>query len=453
MSIRVENPKTFNFWKPLVVVLLIVAGLLLWSRFAPRPYVPLAFEILGFEGDAKIYDLQARSWRTPKRGESFATSQKIKTGADGLVNFQVENEIHLRLKGNSEIQNEESRMMGRREIYKLRLVQGVLLGATTRQFDRKQNDNKATLKIMTRDYVANIHGAIFRVQASAQPGQANTIGVLRGFVEVSKPSPFFRSEGVRVRGLEEASVVDGEIQSAKKVSSAAWNLMKESYELLEKTAAMEAEQIDLSKMAGNFFNVVFDHGSFFTPQIGYAGREFFKDPDSGQIFLETEYDVFPTGSFSGVYFKTRDFDISKYAGLSFEIRRKADEGVPESFFIELKSKGNVVRRYAPKTFEKTWKSVEFDFHAKKPLSVNEVVFVFTNARVGEAKKGMLEYRNIKLIPLPAPTVVAPQGAVKVAAMSSSPSAASRPITSSVTPQVPASAAKSSLPVPKEVLPE
>ncbi len=453
MSILVEKPKTLNFWKPLVVVIVIAAGLVLWSRFAPRPYVPLAFEILGFEGDAQIYDLQTRSWRAPKRGEQFVTSQKLKTGADGLVNFQVENEIHLRLKGNSEIQNEESRMMGRREVYKLRLAQGVLLGATTRQFDRKQNDDKATLKIMTRDYIANIHGAIFRVQASAQPGQANTIGVLRGFVEVSKPSPFFRSEGVRVRGLEETSVTNGEIQPTTKVTAAAWNLMKESYELLEKTAAMEAEQIDLSKMAGNFFNVVFDHGSFFTPQIGYAGREFFKDADSGQIFLETEYDVFPTGSFSGVYFKTRDFDISKYAGLSFEIRRKADEGAPASFFIELKSKGNVVRRYAPKTFENAWKLVEFDFHAQKPLPVNEMVFVFTNARVGEAKKGMLEFRNIKLIPLPEVIAGAPKSVVKLAPTPLAQPVPGKAIPSSVAPQVPASAAKSPLPVPKEVLPE
>ena len=188
MNVRIEKPKTMSYWKPLSVVLVIAAGLILWSHFAPRSYKPLAFEILGFEGDVQIYDLQSHSWRAPKRGEEFKTSQKLKTGADGMINFQVENEIHLRLKENSEIQNVESRVMGKREVYKLRLVQGVLLGATTRQFERKQNDNKAILKILTRDYVANIHGAIFRVQASAQQGQESKVGVLRGFVEVSKPS-------------------------------------------------------------------------------------------------------------------------------------------------------------------------------------------------------------------------------------------------------------------------
>ena len=447
MRLRVEKPQTANYWKPLVVVLIIAAGLIFWFRFVPQPYVPLAFEILGFEGDVQIYDLESRSWRAPKRGEEFKTSQKLKTGAAGMVNFQVENEIHLRLKENSEIQNEESRMVGKREVYKLRLTQGVLLGATTRQFERRQNANKASFKILTRDYIANIHGAIFRVQASAQPGQENKVGVLRGFVEVSKPSPLFPSEGVRIRGLEETTVVDGVIQPATRVTTEAWGLMKESYELLEKTAVMEAEQIDLSKLAGNFFNVVFDHGTFFSPKMGYAGREFFKDPDSGQVFLETEYDVFPTGSFCGVYIKTRDFDISKYAGLSFEVRRKADEGAPESFFIELKSKGNVVRRYAPRTFEKTWKLVQFDFHAQKPLAVNEVVFVFTNARVGEAKKGMLEFRDIKLSPLPVP---APKSEAKTVVASESQPVSQIPAVLPVPPQTPAPVQDKSSSVPKEV---
>ncbi len=450
MSIRVEKPKTMSYWKPLLLVLVIAGGLLLWPHLSPRSYKPLAFEILGFEGDVQVYDLQNRSWRAPKRGEEFVTSQKLKTGADGMINLQVENEIHLRLKENSEILNEESRVMGKREVYKLRLVQGVLLGATTRQFERKQNDDKAILKILTRDYVANIHGAIFRVQASAQPGQESKVGVLRGFVEVSKPSPFFRSEGVRIRGLEETIVINGVIPPATRVTTEAWGLMKESYELLEKTAVMEAEQIDLSKMAGSFFNVVFDHGTFFTPKVGYAGRDFFKDPESGQVFLETEYDVFPAGSFCGVYIKTRDFDISKYAGFSFEIRRKADEGAPDSFFIELKSKGNVVRRFAPRNFEKTWKPVEFDFHAQKSLMVNEVVFVFTNARVGEAKKGIIEFRNIKLIPLPeAPAAISKVAAQAAVVLPPKP-VTSQPGPSSVAPQAPAPAANSSLPVPKEI---
>lgn len=459
MNIIVEKPKTMNVWKPLGAVLVIAVAVVAWVYFAPRPSAPLSFEVLGFEGDVQIYDPKSGSWRVPKRGEDFATAQELKTGADGMVNFQVADEIRMRLKENSMLKNEASRRVNRQEVYKLRLTEGVLLGATTREFERKQKANAAVLQVLTRDYIANIHGAIFRVQATAQEGR---VGVLRGFVEVSKPSLFFPSKGIRIRGLEETNIAGGIIQPATRVTPEAWGLMKESYELLEKTAVKEAEQIDLSKAAGTFFNYVFDHGTFYTPKIGYAGREFFKDPDSGQVFLETEYDVFPAGSFAGVYIKTRDFDISKYAGISFEIRKNPDEEAPESFFIELKSKGNVVRRFAPKTFERDWKLIEFDFHAKKPLLVNEVVFVFTNARVGEAKKGVLEFRNLNLIPLPpeepkpvqpavAPVPVAP---APVTAPASAP-VALKPSAPALTPALPtpqpfASDGEDASPVPSEI---
>ncbi len=445
MNVIIQKPKSFNIWKPLLAVIVIAGIWLLWPHLAPRPYSPLAFEVVGFEGDVQIYDLQSRSWRLPKRGEEFTTAQKLKTGADGMINFQVENEIHMRLKPDSELVNEESRVSGKRESYRLRLARGVLLGATTRQFERKQNAGKAILKVVTRDYVANIHGAIFRVQASGQAGEENKVGVLRGFVEVSKPSRFFQSEGVRIRGLEETSVVHGVVQPVSRVTPEAWGLMKESYELLQKTAVMEAEQIDLSKKAGSFFDYVFDHGTFYTPKVGFSSREFFKDPDSGEVFLETEYDVFPAGSFSGVYIKTRDFDISKFAGISFEVRRNPEEGVPDSFFIELKSKGNVVRRLAPKTFDRNWKLLEFDFHAKKPLLVNEVVFVFTNARVGEAKKGVLEFRRMNLIPLPP---AAPAAAVAAPAKTVVPAPVQT--TASVPAKPAVSAAAASEAVPTEV---
>ena len=72
------------------------------------------------------------------------------------------------------------------------------------------------------------------------------MGVLRGFVEVSRPSLFFRSEGLRIRGLEQTSVVHGAIQPVTRVNADEWGLMKESYELLEKTAVMEAERISHS---------------------------------------------------------------------------------------------------------------------------------------------------------------------------------------------------------------
>ncbi|MFH1799930.1 MAG: FecR family protein [Candidatus Omnitrophota bacterium] len=429
MNIRIEKPQKASYWKPLIIVLVIAAGLLLWFWFAPQPSVPLAFEILGFEGDAQLYDLQSRSWRAPKRGEAFATSQKLKTGADGIINLQVENQIMLRLKENAELSNKESKSQGKKDIYKIHLEKGVLLGATTKEFERKLIFGKSvSFEVTTPHSIVTPSGAVFRILAGRGPNE-DFVGVLRGSVELAPASFLFPKKGLRIRGLEMAGLIDGVVQTPKKVNAKEWQEMKESYELLVRSAALEAEQINLSKLAGSFFNVVFDHGTFFTPKIGYAGRDFFKDLDSGQVFLEAEYDVFPAGSFCGVYIKTRDFDISKYAGLSFEIRRKAEEGVPESFFIEFKSKGNVVRRFAPRNFQKDWTLVEFDFHAQKSIIVNEVVFVFTNARVGEAKKGMLEFRHINLIPLPKVTTPVPQEAAHAAMASQVQLLASQPVSS------------------------
>lgn len=42
--------------------------------------------------------------------------------------------------------------------------------------------------------------------------------------------------------------------------------------------------------------------------------------------------------------------------------------------------------------------MEFKFYAKKETPINEMVFVFTNKRVGENKKGVLEFQNFNLIP-------------------------------------------------------
>ncbi|HNX69347.1 MAG TPA: FecR domain-containing protein [Candidatus Omnitrophota bacterium] len=450
MKLRIEKPKARNFITPVVVVLLIAGLFFVLPRLVAQKSLPtLAFEIMSFEGDSQIYDLQTRAWRTPKRGEEFRASQKLRTGTDGIINFQVENEIRLRLKENSLLENRECGVLKLKEIYKLFLERGVLFGATTKTFDRKEAAKKALFQILTGEFLTTIHGALFRIQSGSTKAEENKVGVLRGSVEASVPSFFFGKAGVRIRGLEEAALIDGALQPAAKVSQQQWGDMKEAYELLERSAVMEAEQIDLSKKAGSFFDRVFDHGTFYTPKSGFANREFYKDADTGETYLETEYDVFPVGSFAGVYIKTRDLDAAQYEGLSFEVRRKPEEGVPDSFYIELKSKGNVVRRFAPRGFVREWTPMHFDFQAKKTTPVNEVTFVFTNARAGEAKKGFLEFRNLNLIPrktpLPAPVtakVPSKVSAKSVQAVASKPSVAkpaSRP-----------EPAPERVPIPKEI---
>ena len=113
--------------------------------------------------------------------------------------------------------------------------------------------------------------------------------------------------------------------------------MRETYEMNMKTAAQEARDLDLSKRAGNFFENVFDHGTFYTENVGYTVRDFFEDKASGDVYLEAEYDVFPANSFVGLYVLTRDLDAQNYGGLRFDVRQKPEEGYPDRFYLEIKS--------------------------------------------------------------------------------------------------------------------
>lgn len=448
---KIEKPQPLDYWKSILIIGLIAGALILWPKFVPTTSTPLVFEIAGFEGDAQIYDQQTQNWRAPKRGEEFQPSQKLRTGKDGIINFKVENELQFRLKENSQLEDMESCQVGQRDTYKLLLKEGVLLGATFKQFDHKQTANRAALKVITPQSVTDIYHAIFRIQAANQTADENKIGILRGFAEVSKPIPFLKPAGVRIRGLERVQVAKGAILPAQRVTQEEWAVMKEGYELREKTAVREAEQIDLSKHAGSFFECVFDHGTFYTPQSGYAGREFFKDPETGKVILETEYDVFPAGSFVGVYTKTRNFDLSKYRGFSLEVRRRPEEGTPDSFMIEIKSKGNVVRRYAPRGFERNWKTMTFDFYAKTETPVSEIVFVFMNDRAGEAKKGILEFRDIDLIPLPSRTILPKADEGKAALLQSAKAVQLPEVEKAVLAETsPSSETSSRIPVPKEI---
>jgi hypothetical protein len=443
--VSTQTEKSKNSYLPLYAALgvALVGGIvfLLSTYLAQKPFEPLTLEIVSAEGDSQIVDPVSHSRHSPLRGEELREGQKLVTGRNGVINFRVENKILLRLRGNSELVNKKCRVQEGKDIYELFLAKGVLMGATTKEFDRIVADGEAVFSVRTHRSTATPNGALFRVEAG-EGDRTDKVGVLRGAVEMTPFSYFSKKPGVRIRGLEKASLIGDEVQEPSRVSVEEWQEMKEVYELLVKSAAMEAEQIDLAKLAGGFFkNVVFDHGTFFTPDSGYAGRDFFKDPKTGEVFLETEYDVFPPQSFVGVYMKTRDFDFSRYEGLTFEVRRRVDEGAPEMFLIEFKSKGNVLRKFVARGFHQEWTPMDFEFHEQRPSPVSEMVFVFLNQRAGEEKKGVLEFRRFNLVPkkqlppVPKPVAkpVAPP-AGKVAPAVSQP--APRPVPQSALPPAP-----------------
>ena len=395
---KIEKPKPQFNWNPVLISLIAVGALVFLPMYFFKPPNPPAFEISNFSGSVEVYDAKNKTWQAPKRGQQFGANDKIRTGANGQINFQLEDKIQIRLKENSAIRNEAPNffdLFDKKTKYQLFLEKGVLLGNKTKNL----NEDKERLQITTPVLVASVRGTVFRIEVPTEDEEDAWVGVLRGQLEVREKS-FFPTKPILIRGLEQATFKDGELQKSKRVTRKEWGEMKEAYELLSKSAAMEARQMDLSKEAGGLFDYVFDHGTFYTPKIGFASREFFRNEETGQVYLEVGYDVFPKGSFVGVYFKIRNLDAADFAGLSFDVKENLDEGVPDSFSIELKSKGAVVRRFAPRGFKQNWQEMEFDFHARKETPITEITFVFSHQKVGEAKKGSLEFRNFELIPLP-----------------------------------------------------
>jgi len=167
---------------------------------------------------------------------------------------------------------------------------------------------------------------------------------------------------------------------------------------LQKSGILEARQLDLSKEAGSLFQYVFDHGTFYTPQFGFAEREFIKDAVTGKVRLELSYDVFPKTSFGGVYLKTRNFDLSRFKALKFQARGDPKEGYPESIRIELKSGRSVIRAFAPRDFKESWQSFAFPFRVNRPTPISEITLVISHEKAQRYPKGKLHLREVDFEP-------------------------------------------------------
>ena len=72
--------------------------------------------------------------------------------------------------------------------------------------------------------------------------------------------------------------------------------------------------------------------------------------------------------------------------------------------MELKSKGAVARAIAPKGFKREWTEFTFPFNSTQELPITELTVVYNNSKVGESKRGILQFRKFNLIPLSAAEV-------------------------------------------------
>ena len=358
----------------LVPVLIFAASLYLFL-VSPTSHITYPFELGRFAGTAEIYSHKDKKWTTVTRRSHrqvvLNPKDRIKTQSDSDLDFRIPDVLELRLKPSSEIELMKAK---HEEEIKFRLVKGGLLGFTERQFGNR------TLEIVTPRLTADVQdNASFLVQTGKVYSSA---GALVGKIKVSpaKKSKQF----ITVNTLETIMAKDDKKAEfkPKRVNYQEWKSLSEARDLTTVSMEKIAEQVDLRKKAGAMFNYVFDEGVFFKPDWGFADREFYESPDSKEVILRLDYDVFPQNSFSGMYFKTRDLDLSKVKRISMNVKADSDKPVPDQFRIELKDQLSTVRGFAVKPISKDWKNYTFEFNTAKATPVGEIVFVFENTRVG-----------------------------------------------------------------------
>lgn len=428
MAIIEKRPLKWGLW--IGLILLAIAGA---AAFVLVPYFnsntaeAAPFEITDFSGKPEFYSSQKKAWVPVERGMLFTGRDKIRTNGDSEVNFNLGDKIRFRLKENSQLEGVRPKLFAPKEKElksRLHLLKGTLLGAT----DKKNHEaGIGPLEISTPSLVAAIRGTVFEVSVDSETGKSS-VGVLSGKIEVKSKigDTVWVTDTQKVEAKQDGTWIS---EKPMKITSDEWKEMKEAYELLERSAAAEAKQLDLSKKAGSLFQYVFDHGTFYIKKVAFADREFMIDPNTNQVYLNTTYDVFPPGAYVGIYMKTRNFDISKFKGLEFDIRKVGDDTFPDTFRVEMKSKFMIIQAISPKVVKKDWDTVRFLFGIKNPTPITEMVILYANDKVGNNKKGSLEFRNFNLIPYTPEELEArekQQPAKKTAAAGTKPAAASKP---------------------------
>ncbi len=373
----------------LVPIVLFFAGLALFLMGPPSGEI-YEYKIGRFSGVAEVYFHKRHKWAKVDRATQqqivLRAGDKVKTAKGADIDLGISKVLDLRLKPNSEMEMLRSR--GALNKLRLKLHRGSLLGISGEQFTGHE------LEIETPVLVAAVRGTAFLIQSD--PKGASSVSVLEGTVEVQSR---YSKEVTRVKTLEILAVppkTKGPLKP-RRVNYQEWRTTAEARDLISVSVKEAAEQVDLRKKAGTLFNYVFDEGVFFKPDWGYADREFNEEEKGGPIILRIDYDVFPQGSFSGMYFKTRDLDLSKVHHLSFSLKADPEKPVPDQFRIEFKDQFSIVRGFAVKPITRDWRFYSFDFNTQQATPVSEMVFVFENSKAGPLNlSGTVYIKNLTI---------------------------------------------------------
>ncbi len=417
---RIQPPREkANIVAPLFVALLVLTALaagLITLLYSQKPANVPAFEVQSFAGKTEISQ-DSQAWVVPARGESLKVNGWARTGADGEMDLLFGKSTFIRVKENTQFQIEPPQIFSKAEA-RLHLEKGTVLIATENDTvqvsvpgTNYKGENQGFFYDLAAKFFATSQGGTFLVSSSPETGKAQ-VSVLQGEVNIQPGIPLTTTP---VKALE---MLQAEGQNSQKspLSEKEWGNVREAYEIQPRSAVNEAAQLDLSKRSGDFFGYVFDHGTFYQDKWGWCMREFIAPEEVNEpTYLETNYDVFPKGSWVGLYFKTRDLDLSKFKGFRLEVKKAPGKDSPDAVRVEFKSRYQIVRAFAIKMVKEKWETADFNFQFSKETPISEVTFIFSNDKVGAHKTGGIQMRNFSLIPAdvkPAEPAAAPAPAVE-----------------------------------------
>ena len=299
---------------------------------------------------------------------------KIRTGETADIDLKVQGVYDLRLQPASEIEVLPPRRGSGPETAHIKVLKGSVLGLAGNQ------PGEQLIDIDAPTFSASMNQALFSVKTEGE--KQSSVSLLKGESEVGV---FNFEQPISIKALEILTVPSDltERPQARRVSYQEWRALSEARDLIAGVSAeKEAEQVDLRTKAGSLFQYVFDEGVFFKPKWGYADREFYEDEGEEKVVLRISYDVYPEYSYSGMYFKTRNLDLSKVHRITFSLKSDPDKPVPDQFRIEMKDNYSTVRGFAVKPIQPNWRFYSFDFNANTETPVTEITFVFENTKVG-----------------------------------------------------------------------
>lgn len=392
---KIQAPsKQKNLFAPFFLALLILAAFgagLLALLYGQAPAAVPTFEIQTFAGKAEI-SLDGTAWLAPNRGENLSAGNWIGTGPEGEMDLSFGKNTFVRVKENSRVQIQPPQVFSK-GLGRIHLEKGTVL-VSSQDDDlqvsvpgRATAKNQGFLYDFFAKFVVSAQNATFLATAVPEKGSYQ-VSVLQGQVQVHPGIPY---TSTAVKGLE---MVQGGGLKKNAISETEWVKVREAYEITPVSAAKEAAQINLSKKAGNLFNYIFDHGVFYQEKWGWANREFVEPEEAGEpVYLQTDYDVFPKGSWVGVYLKTRNLDLSKVKSFSVDARRAPGKNYPDYIRLEFKTKFTIVRTFALKMVREDWQTYTFPVTFSKETPITEVTVIFTNDKVGPNKTGSVQLKN------------------------------------------------------------